>query len=63
MPRPSCTEPTYDLSIEVTSNLKTALEKLSLDPSFKPLGKSSEETNTGNLSIYFPLLFDSIYFW
>nr|CAH8861553.1 unnamed protein product [Trichobilharzia regenti] len=47
LPRPSCTEPTYDLSIEVTSNLKTALEKLSLDPSFKPLGKSSEETNTG----------------
>ncbi|CAH8570628.1 unnamed protein product [Heterobilharzia americana] len=45
LPRPSCTETTYDLPVEITSNLKAALEKLSLDPSFKPLQNSSTENN------------------
>nr|CAX69987.1 Integrin beta-1-binding protein 2 [Schistosoma japonicum] len=45
-PRPSCTEPTYDLPVEITSNLKSSLEKLSLDPSFKPLQTAAVQ-NTG----------------
>ncbi|VDO47377.1 unnamed protein product [Schistosoma margrebowiei] len=43
--RPSSTEPTRDLPIEVASNLKSALEELSLDPSFKPLQNSTIENN------------------
>ncbi|CAH8598105.1 Integrin beta-1-binding protein 2 [Schistosoma haematobium] len=50
--RPSSTEPTRDLPIEVASNLKSALEELSLDPSFKPLQNSTiENNNKGSPSI------------
>ncbi|CAH8617637.1 unnamed protein product [Schistosoma rodhaini] len=49
--RPSRTEPTRDLPLEVAPNLRSALEELSLDPSFKPLQNSTVENKKGSPSL------------